>query len=211
LNGTTDPEFLGEIASHGFLVIADGTPNGSTSRPVGSDYRALGQPLLKALDWAIKENERACSQYYQGLDTSKTAVFGWSCGGLMAEGVSSDSRLTTVMLNSSGMVNQDQTIYPGAHTPVLIILGGTSDAATPNGMRDYDAINNVPIVVESTEVGHGGTYTQDNGGSFAKVDVAWLNWWLKGDTKATGKGMFVGANCGLCSDSSWTIQSKNLQ
>jgi hypothetical protein len=177
---------------------------------MNSDYRTLGKPLLDYIGWAITENGKSCSKYYQVLDTTKVATFGWSCGGLMAEGTSGDSRLSTFMLNSSGMIDVDRSIYTGIHTPVLIILGGSGDVAYTNGMNDYQNINNVPIVVASQNVGHGGTYTQDNGGSFAKVDLAWLNWWLKGDTGSTGKGMFAGTGCGLCKDSSWTVQSKNL-
>ncbi len=210
LNGTSHPEFLGEIASHGYLVISDGTPDGSGSRTVVSDYKALGQPLLVAITWAIKENSRPCSQYFHSLDTTRTASFGWSCGGLMTEGIADDPRISTIMLNNSGMVNFDQKIIDGFHTPVLIIVGGNSDMATPNGTNDYNKISTVPAVLASTEVGHGGTYDQDNGGSFAAVDVAWLNWWLKDDVTATGKGMFVGANCGLCSKTEWTLRSKNM-
>lgn len=210
LNGTTNPEFQGEIASHGYLVLSDGSPNGSGSRSMGSDYRALGKPLLDAIGWAIAENNKPCSRFYQSLDTSKTAVFGWSCGGLMAIGASGDSRVTTVILDSSGMINTDTSIYQSIHTPMLYVLGGSSDMAYQNGMNDYANINNVPIVVASTNVGHGGTYTQDNGGSFAKVNIAWLDWWLKGDTGTTGKGMFTGTGCGLCKDTAWTIQSKGL-
>jgi hypothetical protein len=210
LNGTSHPEFLGEIASHGYLVISDGTPDGSGGRTVVSDYKALGQPLLAAITWAIKENSRPCSQYFHSLDTTRTASFGWSCGGLMTEGIADDPRISTIMLNNSGMVNFDQKIIDGFHTPVLIIVGGNSDMATPNGTNDYNKISTVPAVLASTEVGHGGTYDQDNGGSFAAVDIAWLNWWLKDDVTATGKGMFVGANCGLCSKTEWTLRSKNI-
>lgn len=210
LNGTTHPEFLAEIASHGYLVIADGAPNGSGSRPMISDYQALGAPLIQALDWAIAENDRPCSQYYRSLEPSKLAVMGWSCGGLMAEGVSSDPRLTTVLINNSGLLAPSDSIYDGIHTPMLILCGGPEDIAYPNGQRDYAAIDDVPIAFINAPVGHGGTFFEDNGGDFARVDLAWLQWWLKGDLGATGKGMFVGENCGLCGDARWTLESKNL-
>jgi hypothetical protein len=47
-------------------------------------------------------------------------------------------------------------------------------------------------------------------GDFAKIDLAWLNWWLKGDETATGKGVLVGAGCTYCTDSAWEVKSKNL-
>lgn len=68
----------------------------------------------------------------------------------------------------------------------------------------------VPVVLASTPVGHGGTYPQDNGGDFARVNLAWLSWWMRADEGATGKGMFVGDGCGLCGNSAWTLQTKNV-
>ncbi|WP_438037380.1 alpha/beta hydrolase family protein [Sorangium sp. So ce128] len=210
LNGTTNPDFLGELASHGYLVISDGEPNGSGSRPMVEDYKAMGKPLIDSVDWAIKENGRACSQYYQRLAADKIAVMGWSCGGLMAEGAAGDPRVTTAVIWSSGMINPDQKILDALHAPIAFILGGPDDVAYPNGTRDYRNTRDVPAVLASTNVGHGGTYGQDNGGVFGRVGVAWLGWQLKGDMGATGKGMFVGANCGLCTDRAWTIESKNM-
>ena len=49
-----------------------------------------------------------------------------------------------------------------------------------------------------------------NGGEFTQINLAWLNWWLKGDESATGKGMLVGANCRFCNDRTWQISSANL-
>jgi hypothetical protein len=210
-NGTTSPEFLGEIASQGFLVVADGEPNGSGGREQTSDYKAMGQPLIKALDWALAEQARPCSQYFGKLEPSKAAVMGFSCGGLMAEGASSDPRWTTVVLWSSGMISPAQQVIDDMHAPTAIILGGEQDIAFENGARDYDDIDEIPALLASTDVGHDGTYGQDNGGAFGKVAVAWLGWWLRGDTGATGKGMFLGAGCGLCTDPKWTVESKRLQ
>ena len=39
---------------------------------------------------------------------------------------------------------------------------------------------------------------------------AWLNWWLKGDETATGKGLLVGAGCPYCSDGAWEYKSMNI-
>jgi hypothetical protein len=216
-NGLSNPEFNGEFASWGYLSIADGTPNNGSGGGCGTanqmDLKS-GQCLLDAIHWAIKENGNPCSQYYQSLDTTKTAAFGWSCGGIMSEGAGSskDPVLTTFMLNSSGQTSANQATIDAFQTPVLFLLGGTSDMAYVNGKRDYDAIKTgaVPAMLVSTNVGHGGTYTQDNGGSFAQVDLAWLNWWLKGDMTATGKGYLVGSTCSICSNSAWEIASKNL-
>jgi hypothetical protein len=48
------------------------------------------------------------------------------------------------------------------------------------------------------------------GGDFTKIDLAWLNWQLKGDQAMTGKGLLVGANCPYCKDGSWEVKSMNV-
>ena len=86
---------MGEIASHGYFVIADGTPNGSGKRSMDVGPVAMGKPLLAYITWAIAENGKSCSAYYQSLETTKIAANGFSCGGLMAEGTAGDPRITT--------------------------------------------------------------------------------------------------------------------
>ena len=212
-NGLSASAAMGEIASHGYFVIADGTPNGSSSRSQTSDVVGMAKPLIAYITWAIAENDKPCSAYYQSLDTTKIASNGFSCGGLMSEGTAADARLTTWGLNSSGLISADQAFYKTVHTPVLIVLGGSGDVAYTNGERDYDNISkmsNIPIMLFSKALGHGGDLFTSHGGDFTKIDVAWLNWWLKGDETATGKGVLVGSGCTYCSDSAWEVKSANL-
>lgn len=58
--------------------------------------------------------------------------------------------------------------------------------------------------------GHGGDLGSTNGGEFTKINLAWLNWWLKGDTGATGKGVLVGSSCKYCTDRNWEYKSANI-
>ena len=213
LNGLSNSAAMGEIASHGYFVIADGTPNGTGSRAMTSDVVAMGKPLLAYVTWAIAENDKPCSAYYQSLDTTKIAANGFSCGGLMAEGTAGDPRITTWGLNSSGMLSANQTFYRTVHTPVLIVLGGPSDIAYENGERDYTNIAalGMPIILFSKDIGHGGDLFSSRGGDFAKIDLAWLNWHLKGDTTATGKGLLVGSGCTYCTNSAWEVKSMSIQ
>jgi hypothetical protein len=211
-DGLSNAAVMGEIASHGYFVIADGVPNGTSSGSLGSDTVAMGKPLLAYITWAIAENDKPCSAYYQSLDTTKTATNGFSCGGLMAEGTAGDPRITTWGLNSSGLFSADQALYNSVHTPVLIVLGGSNDIAYQNGENDYTAISalNVPIMLFSKSGSNHGGDLFNGQGDFAKIDLAWLNWWLKGDQTATGKGVLVGSTCTYCTDSTWEIKSKNL-
>jgi hypothetical protein len=211
-DGLSNTAAMAEIASYGYFVIADGTPQGSGGRSQTSNWAAMGKPLLAYVSWAIAENGKACSAYANSLDTSKIASNGFSCGGLMSEGTAGDPRMSSVGITSSGLTSADQAFYKTVHTPVLIILGGTSDIAYQNGERDYDNISGLgfPIMLFSKNIGHGGDLGSARGGDFTKINLAWLNWRLKGDEGATGKGVLVGASCTYCTNSAWEVKSKNI-
>lgn len=212
-NGLSNAAAMAEIASHGYFVVADGTPNGSGSRMMNSnDVPSMGEPLLAYIDWALEQNAKPCSAYYHALDASKIAANGFSCGGLMSTGTAGDPRMTTWGSTSSGTFSADQALYASVHTPVLIVEGGPSDIAYENGLRDYDSISQLghPIMFFSKDIGHGGDLFQGGDGDFTKINLAWLNWWLKDDESASGKGALVGASCSYCSDSEWEVMSANL-
>ncbi|MEG3636662.1 cellulose binding domain-containing protein [Micromonospora palythoicola] len=200
-NGLSQGNFLREIASHGFLAIANGAPNGSGS--------TNAQMLTQSIDWAVAENSRQGSKYYGKLDTSKIAVAGFSCGGLEAYAVSNDPRVTTTGIFSSGLLNDaDDYQLRRLTKPIAYFIGGPSDIAYPNAIDDWGKLpSGLPAFMGNLNVGHGGTYDQPNGGEFGRVAVLYLKWRLKGDTTAGTN--FVGANCGLCR-SQWSVQQKNL-
>lgn len=203
-DGLSSAEFLAEIASHGYLVIANGAPNGSGNDPQD------GSTHIRAIDWAVAENKDPCSPYYGQLDEDHIAVTGYSCGGLMALNAGKDTRLSTVVAMNSGLLDPSQNVYRSLHTPVAYFNGGSSDIAYENGRRDYQNIQHVPVYHANLPVGHGGTYGNDNGGECARVATAWLNWHLKGDQSSTGRGMFLGVSCGICR-SQWVIEHKNFE
>ncbi|MFY1699861.1 cellulose binding domain-containing protein [Solwaraspora sp. WMMA2101] len=200
-NGLSQGNFLREIASHGFLAIANGAPNGSGS--------TTSQMLTRSIDWAVAENSRPGSKYYDRLDTTKVAVAGFSCGGLEAYAVSNDPRVTTTGIFSSGLLNDaDDYQLRRLTKPIAYFIGGPSDIAYPNAVDDWGKLPaGLPAFMGNLNVGHGGTYDQPNGGEFGRVAVLYLKWRLKGDTAAGAN--FVGADCGLCR-SQWSVQQKNL-
>jgi dienelactone hydrolase len=239
-NGLTFPAFLSEIASYGFVVVADGPPVPPAARgaapaggavpaaaprgqaPAGNGGRggqapvtinADGTPLTAAVDWLAREAADSASRFYQKVDTSHVAAMGMSCGGLMAYNVSADPRIATVGIWNSGLLQPDEKIFAGIHSSVIIITGGETDIAHANGKRDFETLPaRVPVFYGVyPSVGHGGTYNQDNGGAFGVTAVAWLKWQLMNDTSAKGKGYFIGSSCGLCGDSKWTIDSRSLR
>jgi hypothetical protein len=207
--------FLSEVASHGFLVIAIGPmpKEGEQTRD-----RSTSSQLSDAIDWAIAQNDDKNSPYYKKIDVDKIAVSGMSCGGLQTLEIAPDPRVTTVVVCNSGILPNPNTGMPGMlslakdqlkklHTPTLYMLGGESDIAYNNGMDDYNRIDHVPVYMANMDVGHGGTYGQPHGGEFARVATAWYLWQLKGDKEQSK--MFLGNDCGLCSDPNWRIESKN--
>jgi len=131
----------------------------------------------------------------------------------MAAGTSSDPRITTYGITSSGLTSPDQNFYKKVHTPVKILLGGPDDIAYNNGKRDFDNLSalGIPVVLFSKNgAGHGGDLSARNGGDFTKVNLAWLNWQLKGDETATGKGFLIGPSCTFCTNSAWEVKSSNI-
>ena len=212
-DGLSNQTAMVEIASHGYFVVADGTPSGSGNRPMDrSDMEAMGAPLIGYIDWALDENRKPCSAYYQALDANKIASNGFSCGGLMAQGTITDPRITTWGVTSSGMAGASQAFYDAIHTPVLFVEGGPAEVAYDGGLEGYQAISElgVPVLWFSKDLGHGGDLFQPDGGDFTKINLAWLNWWLKGDETATGKGLLVGDSCSYCTDSEWEVLSANV-
>jgi hypothetical protein len=208
--------FLNEVASYGFLVIAIGPmpKEGEQTRD-----RSTSSQLSDAIDWAIAQNSDKDSPYYKKIDLKNVAVSGMSCGGLQTLEIAPDPRVTTTVVCNSGILPNPNTGMPGMpslakdqlkklHTPTLYILGGELDIAYNNGMDDYKRIEHVPVFMANMDVGHGGTYQQPHGGEFARVATAWYLWQMMGD-KAASK-MFLGDDCGLCTDPNWKFESKNL-
>ncbi|WP_143155956.1 poly(ethylene terephthalate) hydrolase family protein [Cyclobacterium lianum] len=208
--------FLSEVASHGFFVIALGQMPEEGEKGSGKSQSAQ---MLAAIDWAIAGNENKNSPFFGKLDTSKIAVSGMSCGGLQALEVAPDPRVTTLVVCNSGILPNPGAGMPGMpniskaqlkklHTPTLYLLGGEKDIAYNNGMDDFNRLDHVPVFVGNMDVGHGGTYAQPHGGEFARVALAWFNWQLKGDQ--TSGEMFGGEPAGLSRSDKWTVQKKNI-
>lgn len=218
---------LAEIASHGYLVIAPGRvltgpgapPRPQTPLPLGPlGIKTTTAQVAAGIDWALAENARQGSPFFGRIDPRLVAVSGHSCGGLQALEIAADPRVHAVIVHNSGVfkdgtnpirgITIDKAALRRLHTPVLYIMGGPSDIAWPNGTDDFDRIDTVPAMLASLDVGHGGTFQDTNGGRVTPVDVAWLEWQLRGD-EATAR-WFRGADCRLCTDPAWTVRKKRI-
>ncbi len=121
--GNAFETYLTEIASYGFLVIANGPihpafpPEG---RP-GANGTTLGQPsdavvgalssersktsyLFEAIDWAVAQNKDHQSLYYSKIAADMIAVSGQSCGALEALEAAADPRVKTAIIFNSGIM-----------------------------------------------------------------------------------------------------------
>jgi dienelactone hydrolase len=120
-------EFLTEIASHGFLVIAAGRledaalevgpqenpavrrpgdppPPAAIPAPPNSarSRRSTADHMRQAIDWAVAQNAASGSVLRGRIDTTKIAVAGQSCGGGLSMQLAADPRVTTVGIFNSG-------------------------------------------------------------------------------------------------------------
>ena len=211
--------FLNEIASHGFIVLATGDIPMVDEWYKGPMSRSEQQ--IESIDWAFAQNADPKSPYYQKLDLKNICVAGMSCGGLQTLFNCADPRIKLLMICNSGLFNQENAGQAvggmpmpkkeklnDIHTPIMYMLGGKEDIAYGNGMDDFQRISHVPACAVNFPVGHGGTYREAHGGEFSVVALGWLNWQLKGDKQAAK--MFVGKNCGLSTRKDWTIEKNKL-
>lgn len=236
-DGTSAFHFLREIASHGYVVVANGRAVGEqpaveTLAPPPLPPRGEPPPppqprqtpdetsvagMLGAIDWAVKAGS-GDSPLAGKVDTTRVAVMGHSCGGLQALAGGADPRVSTVVAFASGVYNRPGSGLSGVritkddlaklHTSVAYVTGGPEDIAYSNAVDDFERIGHLPVMLASLPVGHGGTFRLVNGGDWARVGTAWLDWQLKGNAQAAR--WFVGPGCRLCTTYGWTVQRKQF-
>ncbi|HNZ81675.1 MAG TPA: family 43 glycosylhydrolase [Bacteroidales bacterium] len=201
--------FLSEISSHGYIVVAIG----ALQMTVG-ERPHRGTPddeLLKALDWISERATTKGNDYYKRVDLTKIAAGGHSCGGAQTLRVADDPRIKTYLMLNAGM--GDMTMagagsksLENLHGPIVYMIGGESDVAYKNALLDYDRIDRVPVVFANhATAGHGATFAEEFGGSFAQMTLHWLDWQFKGKDNS---GIFLENK--LSAYPAWTMKSKGF-
>jgi hypothetical protein len=195
-DATGQAPFLTQLASHGVLVIASGTPGGQGS--------TTADVMKQSIDF-ITANAGKEGGAFANVDASRITAAGWSCGGVEAYAQIWDARVQSVGIWSSGLLT-NYTAAQNFRKPVFFFLGGQSDIAYANGERDYAAMPaGVPKWKGNLNVGHGGTYTDVNGGKFGVIGSHWVEWTMRGNASAaeylTGSG---------ATNDGWSVVSADL-
>jgi hypothetical protein len=118
--GRSNEALLQNIASYGFLAVAEGAPNGGGT----SNSQTMGQ----AIDWVVSV---AGKGDYANVDATKIMAAGFSCGGTEAMDNINHASVDSIGVISSGLLSN----YDAAknwNKPVLFVLGGSSDIAYAN-------------------------------------------------------------------------------
>ncbi len=223
----TDPSthrnLLIEVASHGYVVIADGIAGGRTgaSQSMVSDMKA-------AITWAVGGG----ASKYGTVNASALATMGHSCGGLeaMSAGYHDDRVKRIILLNIGIFQDEKRYLLQEIKVPVAWFVGGPKDMGYPNvclpfllfhlslGLitprvvqveKDYVLLPaGLPAYKANLDTGHGGTFAAANGGKQGKAVVAYLQWQFRNDQTAKAKLLDSKAPGSLVSDN-WTVEYKS--
>ena len=169
--------------------------------------------ILAKLDWFEMKNREQGSEYFGDVDPSCAIAMGQSCGGLQAiiMGTAGDGRVRTTVALNSGTFEQTFVVEKAAldrlAAPIAYIIGGESDIAYAQAVDDFQKIDKVPVAIANLPVGHGGTYSEPNGGSFADMALLWIEWQIRG----RGDGEKVFRYCQVPEElDGWTVHAKNF-
>jgi len=238
--GNSFSNFLTDISSYGYLVIAlgpivqrDTAPPQPPAAPLRPQGGGLTEPprdlppaathpsqMIEAIQWATAENDRAASKYYKRLNSSKIAVMGQSCGGVQAIEVAADRRVSTAVIWNSGLFDKPTNLGGGKtlskqdlesiHVPVAYISGDAQDIAFKNAEADFDYLTKIPAF-RAYERGVG------HGGTYRQPNGGEFSGialaWLNWQLKGDKRAalMFRGPDCGLCVNPKWVVRTKGLK
>lgn len=231
--------FLSEIASHGFLVIAIGPMPQEGQRGggfgmtrgrnmTGGENTSSNSQLIDAINWAIAQDSNQTSIYYNKIDTAKIGVAGMSCGGLQAYEAAPDPRVATVMICNSGIFNTPMG-GSGARR------GGGGLSGMPNLTKEHLEKLHSPIIFilggESDMAYSNGmddfrrindlpvvaaNLDVGHGGTYSRPHggefAIVATAWLQWQLKGDEEAskMFVGSPCELSQRTGWKVEKKNI-
>ncbi|KAF3026474.1 hypothetical protein E8E14_012875 [Neopestalotiopsis sp. 37M] len=198
-------DLLRELASHGYIVIANGTPTGLGM----TDER--GQ--LQAIRWATQtllNIDDAVNDIRSHIDGTRIALAGQSKGAIhtyiAASTLRDNQAVKSIGIFNSGLMRrraQDLALVSGLASSVYYFVGDERDVLFKNAGRDWKLVpKGVPAYFASLPTGHLGTMYEEAGGLFAVAAVKWLDYELKGDESSKREL--------LQPEGEWQVQSQNL-
>jgi Chlorophyllase enzyme len=189
-------------ATHGFIVTA------ANSTSTGDAVE-----MIACLEWILEQN--AASGPYMGrVESGKLGASGHSQGGGGTLMTGRDVRITaTAPLQPyilGGLGGFQRASIAAQQGPMFLMSGSEDTIATPSAnQQPVFEETNVPVLWGILQgATHTGTAVGNLGG-YRGPSTAWFRLHLMGDESA--RSLFYGASCGLCGDSSWTVQRKLIQ
>ncbi len=201
---TTPPIYQGILthwASHGFIAAAANTSNAGT-----------GQEMLACADWVLAENTRPGSAYEGKVDGEHIGASGHSQGGGGTIMAGRDARIdaTAPLQPFTIGLGHDVASQSQQVGPMFLMSGANDTIAAPmaNQQPVFDNSNVPTIWGTLAGADHLISAIGDITGYRAPA-TAWFRLHLMGDE--SGRNLFYGAACGLCSDTMWAVQRKDLE
>jgi hypothetical protein len=183
------------FASHGYVVIGTGVLTGGPNDPGNKSQ------MQNALDWMIKQNSQTGT--YQGKLAVKCAIsMGYSVGGTAAVELGGHEAVaTTVSIHG-------HVATSAMHGPLLQTSGDKDTVGRPMQQQTFDKSQVQTAFGTVTGADHG--YIQSNNGGVERpAIIAWMRYWINGDTGA--KSYFWGTDCVLCKAPWMDYKTKNWQ
>ena len=123
--GTMFENFLREVASFGYMVIANGKMNHNGQ--LGTTTRH--PELIKSIDWIVQNPKP--NGVPNEVDITKIVIAGQSCGGVNVYAALKDTRVKfAMMFNSGDFSGQSSNLVKGFKVPVAYFEGGKKDFAS---------------------------------------------------------------------------------
>jgi hypothetical protein len=187
---------LGNLASHGFVVIGSNNENVGQGDP---------KPMLVGVTWILEQNEDPASMLYHRIDVTHIGATGHSQGAFATSSASGDSRITTNVPIEGAQVQRN------LHGPAMFFCGGMDiNVPCDSAQSALNAVTTLPAMyAEYLSADHGNWLGRASGPSVVESTVtAWMRVHLMADDSL--RSWFYGPSCKLCTDAGWVIQQKNM-
>lgn len=183
------------FASHGYIVIGTGVLNGGPNDPENR------KQMQNALDWIIQQNGKAGT--YEGKVATKCAIsMGYSVGGTAAVEIGGHEAVATVVSIHG------HTATAALHGTMLQTSGDKDTVGRPMQQKTFDQ-SKVPTAFGTVSGADHGYIQSNNGGVERVAIIAWMRYWINGDTGA--RSFFWGTDCVLCKSPWMDYKTKNWQ